>query len=416
MGVYSAPNTAFSNENLNALGSNYASLNGKDTNKLIRRITENTLFDASPSQFFDLKMLGMVKTSESPSDEFFYQEQEYQRHPLVVAVAASGVSSPTAQVVTLLNTDYVHLDQIVTYPNNSKGTVTNIDKGANQITVTPLNGQTLPSLGIGEVLANHSPVEADAMDGFTAYFRMQTVERYNYIQLMHIASRFGRVEMKKYQNAGAIQDYLSQHRMAMAQQMRINYSNVLWNGDRAEATLANGQKAKTTGGIFPTMVSAGSPNASTTTSTLRDAFHQVVDQTHYGNYGQTKMCFMDNELVRILSEQYKGTGANELIRYKVDDTNVMLPLTAINIGSVNAVLVPFKRFSDGASFPASFKNRIFIVDPDNLERKWIIPENSGTIEGREAGNARSYVEEFIEGSMGLKFNNPKSFGYVDVIR
>lgn len=74
MAIYNPPNAGFSNQNMNSIGSEYASTYGHDISLLVQKLTNRAIFDASPQQFMDLKLMNMVAAEQVNSDEFFYQE------------------------------------------------------------------------------------------------------------------------------------------------------------------------------------------------------------------------------------------------------------------------------------------------------------------------------------------------------
>ena len=96
MALYNDQNARFSNVNLNSVGSEYAALYGHDISLLVQKLTNRAIFDASPQQFMDLKLLNMVPAKQVNSDEYFYQEMGYQREPLVATAAAAAVSPALA--------------------------------------------------------------------------------------------------------------------------------------------------------------------------------------------------------------------------------------------------------------------------------------------------------------------------------
>lgn len=409
MPLYSAPNDTFSNVNLNALSSEYAALGNHLENRLIQRITNRAIFDAAPQQFFDLKLLNRQRFLPAKSDEWFYDEMGYQRVPLQATAAAGAVTWPATQTFAITDLDNISVNTIIVYPTNEKANVTALNPATNQITVTPLTNQTIPAVVIGDIFGNLAPAEADAAEGFSQFFRASTVERFNFIQLMSKAMRFGRAELHKLQQAGTTDDYLAKNRASMFRQFRIDMSNTLWNGERGEFTTDQGEKAKLTGGMFPLMVAAGSPNATATTATLKDAFEDVTLESEFGEYGATRFAFMANRVHLALSKQYKDL----LTRYRPDDEIAKLQLKQIGIGSTNMVLVPFNRFTDDASFPASFATRIIIADMKNVRVRQMWGENSGETLSRGGGVAKNYTDTWVETTFGVEFNNPLACAWID---
>lgn len=410
MALYNEPNVKFTNQNYNSVGSEYAALYGHDISLLVQKLTNRAIFDAAPQQFMDLKLLNMVAAEQVNSDEFFYQEMGYQREPLVATASSAAVSWPTTQTISVTSTDNISTNTIISYPNGQKGSVVNVDTSLLTVTVSPYNGDTLPAVSADDILANVSSVDHDGSDGFAQYFRASTIERVNYVQLFNKAIRYSEVELHKLKTMGTTSNFLEMERNAMFNQHRIDLSNAFWTGQKGEIITADGTPAKTTGGVFSAMVEAGAPNAVATTSTLVDAFEDIVLSSEYGDYGQARMAFMTPRMHRALSLAYK----EELTRYAPNDDIALLNLKEINLGSSRIVLVPFKRFEDKASFPGSFENRIVLLDMKNIKRTQLWGERSGDTLKLEDGVPKRYGDVWVDCNMGVKFHNPLACAYLDV--
>ena len=410
MSLYNETSAKFSNQNYNSVGSEYANLYGHDISLLVQKLTNKAIFDAAPQQFMDLKLMNMIPAETVNSDEFFFQEMGYQREPLQVTAVSATVSYPTTQTINVASVDNISTNTIISYPNGQKGSVVAVDTSLLTVTVSPYNGDTLPAVAIGDVLANVSTVDHDGSEGFAQYFRASTIERVNYVQLFNKAIRYSEVELHKLKNMGTTANFLEMERNAMFNQHRIDISNALWTGQKGEVSTANGTPAKTTGGVYTSMVEAGSPNAVATASTLVDAFEDMVLSSEFGDYGQARMAYMTPRMHRMLSLAYK----EELTRYAPNDEIALLNLKEINLGSSRIVLVPYKRFEDAASFPGSFANRIAILDMKNIKRVQLWGERSGDTLKLEDGVPKRYGDVWVDCNMGVKFNNPLACAYLDV--
>jgi len=410
MALYNDPSSKFLNQNFNSVGSEYASLYGHDISLLVQKLTNRAIFDAAPQQFMDLKLLNMVSAEQVNSDEFFYQEMGYQREPLVATASSAAVSFPATQTISVASTDNISTNTIISYPNGQKGSVTNVDTTLLTITVSPYNGDTLPAVSPDDVLANVSSVDHDGSDGFAQYFRASTIERNNYIQLFNKAIRYSEVELHKLKNMGTTSNFLEMERTAMFNQHRIDLSNAFWTGQKGEVITANGTPAKTTGGVFTSMLEAGSPNALANSATLVDAFEDMVLSSEYGDYGQARMAFMTPRVHRALSLAYK----EELTRYAPNDDIALLNLKEVNLGSSRIVLVPFKRFEDAASFPGAFSSRIVLLDMKNIKRTQLWGERSGDTLKLEDGVPKRYGDIWVDCNMGVKFHNPLACAWLDI--
>lgn len=410
MALYNDTSAKFNNANLNSVGSEYASLYGHDVSLLVQKLTNRAIFDAAPQQFMDLKLLNMVGPEQVNSDEFFYQEMGYQREPLIASGSAAAVSFPTTQAIPVTSVENISTNTIISYPNGQKGNVVFVDGSTLTITVAPYNGDTLPAVAADDILANVSTVDHDGSEGFAQYFRASTIERSNYVQLFNKAIRYSEVELHKLKNMGTTSNFLEMERNAMFNQHRIDISNAFWVGQKGEIATQNGTVAKTTGGVFSSMLEAGSPNALATASTLVDAFEDMVLSSEYGDYGQARMAFMTPRMHRMLSLAYK----EELTRYQPNDEVALLNLKEINLGSSRIVLVPYKRFEDTASFGNAFKDRIAILDMKNIKRTQLWGERSGDTLKLEDGVPKRFGDVWVDCNMGVKFHNPLACAYLDV--
>ena len=418
MPLYSGADEPRFNETLNPQGSQYAANHSHDESILIEKITNRAIFDASPKQFFDLKLLNMKNFIPSSSDEFFFQEMGYQREAISVSSTTTAGANGATVTLTITNPDSVVNDTIVVMPDNVKAIVS--AKTATTIDVTPVDAaEAIPAIdgSTTEVpLANHSGVEADKVDEFR-YCKVSTVERFNYIQLLSKAICYGEVELYKLKNAASTSNFLEMERNNMYRQLRIDASNIFWNGVRGEVTLSNGRVAKTTGGIIPTMAAAQSPVVAsvdfTSTAAIRGAIEEVALSTEFQDYGDVRFLFATPQIILGVSQAYKSYGAESTVRYSPNDEIAKLALTEINLGSSRIVLVPFTRFSDTASFPASFRVTAYLLDLKNINLRSMWGERSGeTPDNRTNGYRKNWKEVWVDMNIGVQFNNPLACGSI----
>jgi len=409
---------AFQNRNLNELSSAYANDFGHNTSALIRRITKSLIFDAAPQQFFDLKLLAMKPFENVDSDEWNFMEMGYGRDPLQITATYTTAAGVVTANITVHDSSVVSEDTIIILPDNSKATVTNIVNATTvEITMLDITGTapdiptiTVPA-GASVNLANLSPVEADGADDISQYFRIGTIERYNYVQMLVKAMRFGKMELFKYRNAGSTSNYLSMQKQRMIQQFRIDLSNILWNGQRGEVTLANGQVAKTTGGIYPALIASGPPAVSTPAASVDSALESLALSTEFKAYGATRFLYGSPTQLHNLSQLYKRSAT----RYTPNDEIAKLQLTAVDIGSSKIVFVPMRRFEDAASFPADWANRLILLDQEAVTCVQTWGEEMGeTLNRRDGGTLQNYQDFWISTTMGVQFNNPLGSGIIDV--
>lgn len=405
------PTSKFRNVDTNSLASTYAATYSHDSTALIERVVRELIYDASPEQYLDLKLLSLKTPRKVTSDEFFYHEMGFGRDPIIAnATAVAGATQTFA--LTAASFVAVSVDTIIIYPDGvSRGTVTAKNTGTNEITVTALTGQTLPAVAVNDIFALLSPVEADGMNTISQYFRQETVERFNYVQMLIKAVRFGRMELFKYEQAGSTSNYIQMQKQRCIDQFRVDLSNILWNGERGEVTLANGMNAKTTGGIYPLMIAAGSFNVTSSTASLKSAIEDAALSTEYKKHGYTRFLYGSPRMIYEASKAWK----DEKVRYNPGDRMGDVYLEAINIGSSKIVFVPMQRFEEQSCFPASWANRMILVDQETIQPVQCWGEEMGQTLPRKDGGTRENFQDFwIHATFGLQYDNPLGGAIINV--
>ena len=401
----------FSNTDLNSLGSNYAAQFGHSVTDLIARQIRYAIYDAAPKGYYeDLKILKMKTPAKKNSDEFFYIEKVFGRNALIAtAVVAGGVTSQIIPV-TAASISVTSIDMVVVYPNNTKGTITNVDTSLNQITVRAMSGATLPAVAINDIFAQGSTVAADGTNKISTYMRLNVVERTNYVQLFARATRFGEVELYKYKNAGTT-DYLANNKQEVMNQFRIDLSNCYWNGQAGEVVLADGSKAKTMGGLVPSMIAAGSPQVATTVANVAAGFEDLVMSTEFKDVGATRFLYATPRRLNDIENAYKRT----LTRYTPENMLANLKLKSITLASSEIVLVPVKRFEEPSCFPASFANSYFLIDQESVTPAEMWGERMNETPDRAQGtNLNTFKDFWVDGNMSIEFSNPVGGGILTV--
>lgn len=407
------PSNALSNIDLNAFGSNYASSYGHNVTGLIKREVQRVIYDAAPKGYFtDLQILMAKPREKWLSDEQYYDERTFGRKPVVATANVAGATQTQVIPVTNLSTSAVSVNVIITYPNNQKATVIAVDPTANTITAKAYTNQVLPAVTANDVISFQATMLGDSRNRIDTYSRIDVIERYNYIQQFARATRFGQMELYKYKNAGTT-NYLDENKRDVMDQYRIDISNSYWNGDRGEAIMDDGTPTKTMGGVYPSMTAAGSPNTTTTTATIGDAVEDIVLGTQFGNSSQRKFLYATPTLLHALSKFYKST----LTRYTPDNMLAKLELSQIEMQGGIVVLVPVQRFQEASCFPASFANRMILVDQENITCAEAWGENivDETPDINSGINQNTYKDFYVTGQLSIKMPNPLSNGWIDVV-
>jgi len=245
---------------------------------LLAKEVKRIIFDASPAQYKSMKILFSKPFMDKNLKEFSYIEKTFGRSVIEAQAGVGAVAGAPNTIVTQAITltaaslSRISLDMIIVYPDNTKGTVTAIV--GNVITVTGHTGFGLSAVTAGDIFAIQSTINADARDHINVYTRMETVERFNYIQQFIRARRWGREELQEWKNAGTT-NYLDMDKKENIEQLRVDMFNSFWNGLRGEVQLEDGTVAKAMGGIYPLMIAAGSAQGFTSIANFEDTFRTL---------------------------------------------------------------------------------------------------------------------------------------------
>jgi len=407
--------------NLQPIGSEYAAEFSYDETILIRRAIAREIFDAVPKKYAALRLL-MDKTVEYvDNDVFTYLEKTFGR---VALRAASGQSSGAEQDITLTTggDKNITINKILVYPDNSKGVVFKV--ATDHVFVRKFIGASdLPAVLTDDYFSIQTSVIADGQNFLSHYDRMSKIERYNYVQLMHRDKRWSRKEMQKFANLSTT-NYFELDKKEQMDLLLQDMFLSLWNGCRGEVDVAvpgittpataDSYKGATMGGIFPSMVAAGSASASgVTKATLQESFEALAFETDFKAEGGIRFIFAQNALLYELSKAWKETG----LRYKPESKIGDLNLQIYKIGDMSFVPVSTELFKEVSCFPVTWQHRIFVLDTETIHpvcmRGYQPIEVGQTAPKGVSGSIQDYTEWWVQGMLSLRFNNPLSSFYLD---
>jgi hypothetical protein len=382
----------------------------------LEKVVKSAIYDAAPAQYNLLKLLFSKAFETVPSDEFTYLEKTFGRSPVTVtanalAVAAiPGSSVQQTYTVSAASLDNISLNMKVVFPDNTQGVVVAINPAGPSITVESYTDLGLPAVTAPATLSVQSTVRADGMDRFDTYQRMNTIERYNFVQFFLRADRWGRVELQKWKNTGKT-DYLVKNTKERIDQLRFDIFATFINGVRGELRLANGELAKAMGGIYPTMVAAGSANAASTVAALPATFEALADQTNFKAEGETRFIIGTQRVLHELAKSYKVAG----LRYTPNDMVANLGLEQYVFGGMKFVPVPCELLKENSIFPADFASKLIVVDMESITPK--IMQGIPAVEmGDTLGmpTREGFVDSWVGGQLSIEFNNPQGGFWIDV--
>lgn len=417
---------------LNPEGSYYQSTfttYAKTTTDLIQKYIEQQIFDTTNEQYAALYTFMYTKQSkEVPSDEFHYKEKIFGRNALTVH-AWTHNTSPTTGTVTLAGTYSspsdigVSVGDIIALPNNKKGLVLTITLGganASTLLISQYNDATAFAAGDmsnGDTLALESASWTDGMNSLNHYDRMQTVDRKNFIQFFHRARRWGMVEYMKMLN-NATTNYLSMDKENSIEQIKTDMLATFLNGTIGEIAIPGATSgnylAKTTNGLYPTMVAAGAPYASVTTSGLIPAVETLGFQTNRLSNGSTRILLGTDEMLHEVSKAFKNP-----IDYTPNDMVANLNLKQYEIGTMKFVPVVVPQMGDNTILPSFFDRMIIGVDINSIQPvhmkgvpKVLIQETKDISTGI---TTNMYKDWYIMTQFGMEFNAPAYNFYINVL-
>lgn len=395
----------------------YSAFSPEETIHLQKAI-RSAIFNAAPAQYNALKLLYQKEPQPRNNDEVQYTERTFGRDPIEVDTGTGGQTGAPQTIVssnpitlTAGSTDNIAVDDIVVFPDNTKGTVTDIS--GNDIIVSSITGGDIPATNSGDVLAIQSTIYGDGLDYFSHYGRLQTITRHNYIQFFLRARRWTRLEYQKYINS-ATTDYLETDKIDKLEQLRTDLFVSFFNGDRGEYQLGNGGYAKSMGGIFPTIEAAGAQSANPTLAGLQAAIESLTFSTNYKAEGETRFLVGTDQILHEVSKIYK----EEKVRYEPNSQVANLNLSMIQLGTHNLVLVPAELFKDPSCFPSVWQNRLLCVDMESIQPvrvRGIPPMSMGTtLDRKDGGTRENFKDWWCEAQLGLEINNPLGFYWIDV--
>lgn len=411
-------NLPFGNQNTNPQGSFYAQESEYSPVELnlIQKAIKEVIFDAAPAQFDALKIFFSQQYTEHNLDEFEYLEQTFGRSPIeAAATAAVQAASPgthQTQTITLTAASLTRVtpDLIIVYPDGTHGVIASIS--GSDIVVNSLTNLGLPAVAIGDVFAIQSTIEADGMDYFSNYERLETVTRYNYVQFFRRVKRWARIEMQKYLNAGTT-NYMDRDKAEKLKQLRIDMFNSYWNGVRGEFTISNGYVAKAMGGIYPTMISAGAATANPTVAGLQATFESLAFSTNFKAEGATRFIYGTDQILNEFSKIYKQPG----LRYQPDNELANLRLKMIELGTMKFVLVPCELWREESCFQADWVRRIIVLDQETVrpvKMKGLPALEMGETDNLSKGTRENFTDWWCGGQLSIEFNNPVASFVIDV--
>lgn len=408
---------------VNALGSDYAanSAYGATTTDLVSRSLREAIFDAAPAKYAIMTLLFQQQFETVDSDEFYYREQTFGRAPLVsnaITAAVAAVPGGTVtQTYTLTAASFnLSLDMIIGFNDagNTKGIVRALP-GGNTVTIESQTGAGLPATIVGDILIPMSTFRADGQSIFQTYQRLETIERYNYVQGFLRARRWGKKELIKFQNKQST-NYLQKDADELMKQVRLDVFASYINGTRGEFRTAVGEPGKSMGGWYPTMVAAGSASATTTTAGLQATLEALAFATDYKSEGAPRFLVAVPRVLNEISKIYKQS----LTRYAPSDRIADLELDELRFGGLRLVLVPCMLLQEPSLFPLSFANKIFCLDLETIKPVQMkgLPsfDMGGTLmmEGQN-GTREAFKDLYVEANLGSMMDNPLSSFTIDLI-
>jgi hypothetical protein len=398
----------FNIANLNSPGSNYATLYGKEKSKLIADVIQRSIFDDTPKDYYEIPLLYLNEAEVVDKAEFSWMEMNIQRVPIETPVLGSTIAAGVQQTIPLNNLTDITLDRLVVRTdNNQMASVIDVDP-TGYFTIQAQTGETLSVLSSGSSYKwiNQSSIDADARTNITGRYRMdKLIERYNLVQQFATATEFGREELWTYNRVGTT-NYVPMTRDQLRKQYKMDLVASYWNGKRGEVTLSDGKVGKTMGGIYPTMLAAGSPYITTTLSTIVDGIFTAAYQSRFDSGENLKFLYGRPEAISKISREVK------MDKMWWESTNAFgaeFKLEMISDASNRIVLVPCGTFERrSGTLPDFYENLLFLLPQQKIKPVIMWGMRVGAVDSRENNSATLATSkvEYIEGTLSQKMPNP----------
>lgn len=402
----------------NSEGSDYATLISSTTTELLSKAIEKIIFPTVPQQY-DAALsafLYMNTIQDQDSDEFYYHERGFGRAPMEVFTWTSGTGVIVlAGTYAEANDIPVTVNDIVTLPGTNKPAIVSIVAWSNlantsQITVVPYTGSSFVAgdAAVGDLIPFQSVGYTDGMDFIPHYDRLDTVSRYNYIQMFARARRFGDFEMQKYLNVGTT-NYIAENKTNSIEQLKSDLLVSYLNGTRGNFNInfQSGTLAgKAMGGVYPLAVAAGAPSASVPSSGLQPALESLLFQTNTLAKGATRFLLGTDESLYEISKSFKNP-----ILYSPNDTIANMNLKEYEIGTNRVVPMVIPQMGDSSLFPEFFSRLVLGIDQKSIipvKLKGIPHITMGQMKSMNSGanNLNGYTDWWVQAQLSMKFQNP----------
>jgi hypothetical protein len=406
----------------NAFGSEFAGLYGYPETIHLNRVVSQKIIENFPAQYNLFRLVYSKPIEYKNSDEWSWTEKSWIR-PLILTASTASVVAGTTQVIPLTagGSSMTTINDLVTYPDNTKGNVIGVDLTANTITVSAKTGSTLPAISGTVRLTIGSPIIADGMNDFYHFDRQVTSTFTNYVMRGQRNKRWTRTDLLKYMNS-ATTDFLEKD---TKEQMMFAQQDVFFqfmNGDKGQfklVTTSGGSQvypAKSNWGVFPFMKYNGSQHCASSPSTILSDFKTIAFNTNYKNVDVPRFIVGTDKSLDTLSSILKNP-----IRYNPNDMVFNMNLEEYKIGSMKFVPMSMPLFEQRSQmFPASFENMLMVLDIESIKpvcmkglEPFMVRDTAHL--SKEQGGREDYIDWFIEYNISMEMNNSDGSYWVDLI-
>ncbi len=342
-----------------APGSPYTvSTSGTQTLLLANEI-DKQIIESFPSMFTDVAFMMSQPSITTGALNFNWPEEPYLVAPLVGGTGGAGGASPQVYNITSGTTGYVGLNDKVLFANGQSGVVTAIS-GQN-VTVTSYNGDALPAVAAGELIANRGPATADGVSDILTTFRPQIAGFNNILEdVGPVAVRFDPKEMRQWELTGTT-DYIQKTMSSAYKRFLVGMHQTIWMSQYGTTTLTNGQPATATSGILEQQANSGVPNQPCTPATFVDVMRNTIFDTALTGES-TRVVFATRRVLNIIGTAQKA----EKIRYRPEDKSWNLDIYEYEFYGHKLLLVPMDQWEDTGSYGTIMRNQVVMLNKSDI--------------------------------------------------
>lgn len=287
--------------------------------------------------------------------------------PLIItsSAGAGALNTPVTYTSTDPSITYFGLNSLVMFSNGQHGLVT-ATPSATTITVSPLQGESLPAVVAGAasaMLADAGLLTADGNSDMLQQFVPQ-IAQYDYVvqKIGPYIDRMDPWQMEQYKTQGTT-NYLETRKQQIMNKLFMIFQRTVWLSRRGVITLTGGQTAWTTSGVLEQMTDNGVPDQSCTPDSFVDVLRETQAAISQAATNNNYDLFCSPRVADYIGAGVKG----EPVRMTTSDTSFNLTVTKFDFVSSSVTVIPTPSFDNPGTNGMLLRNKAFLMPSKSLK-------------------------------------------------